>query len=121
MNGPLLGSGGWIPTSRRETCCALLRDGSHVLVIDAGIGIQRLVENQELLAGAERVEIVLTHFHLDHVVGLGYLPALPLSEPPAIWGAGRLLAGVSTRSLLRGVLGAPFLLRPARPDRKRSS
>ena len=27
MNGMLLGSGGWIPTTRRETCCAFLRKG----------------------------------------------------------------------------------------------
>jgi glyoxylase-like metal-dependent hydrolase (beta-lactamase superfamily II) len=37
-----------------------------------------------LLADAESVDIVLTHFHLDHVVDLSYLPALPLREPPTI-------------------------------------
>ena len=112
MNGTLLGSGGWIPTSRRETCCALLREGSHALVIDAGTGIQRLVEGRDLLAGVESLDIVLTHFHLDHVVGLGYLPALPLPSPPTIWGAGRMLAGVPTRSLLGRLLGEPFFSAP---------
>jgi ribonuclease BN (tRNA processing enzyme) len=112
MNGTLLGSGGWIPTSRRETCCALLREGSHALVIDAGTGMQRLVERPELLAGVERADIVLTHFHLDHVVGLSYLPALPLPEPPTIWAAGQLLAGAPTRSLLERLLGAPFFSAP---------
>jgi ribonuclease BN (tRNA processing enzyme) len=112
MEGIVLGSGGWIPTSRRETCCALIREGSRALVIDAGTGIQRLVERRELLAGVESVDIVLTHFHLDHVVGLSYLPALELPERTTIWGAGQLLGGVSTRSLLERLLGEPFSSAP---------
>jgi ribonuclease BN (tRNA processing enzyme) len=112
MDAIVLGSGGWIPTSRRETCCALIRDGSQALVIDAGTGIQRLVENRELLRGVESVDIVLTHFHLDHVVGLSYLPALGLPEPPVVWAAGRTLADLSAESLLGRLLGAPFFSAP---------
>jgi ribonuclease BN (tRNA processing enzyme) len=112
MDGLLLGSGGWIPTSKRETCAALLRQGPHILLIDAGTGIQRLVEQPDLLAGVESVDVVLTHFHLDHVVGLSYLPALPLPEPPAIWGAGKLLAGVATRSVLERLLSPPLFSAP---------
>jgi ribonuclease BN (tRNA processing enzyme) len=112
VEATVLGSGGWIPTSRRETCCALVREGSQALVIDAGTGIQRLVEDPELLRGVERLDIVLTHFHLDHVVGLGYLPALGLPEPPVVWAAGETLAGVSSKSLLGRLLAAPFFSAP---------
>jgi ribonuclease BN (tRNA processing enzyme) len=106
MDALLLGSGGWIPTSRRETCCAYLRSNGHVLLIDAGTGVQRLVENPELLAGVERLDIVLTHFHLDHVVGLTYLPALPLL--PAIWGPGELTANTTTKEILGRLIGRPL-------------
>jgi ribonuclease BN (tRNA processing enzyme) len=102
----LLGSGGWIPTSRRETCCAYIRDGDSVLLIDAGTGLQRLVEMPELLAGADRLDIVLTHFHLDHVAGLSYLPALPLK--PVLWGGGERLAGTPTEMVLERLLGSPL-------------
>jgi ribonuclease BN (tRNA processing enzyme) len=112
MNGVLLGTGGWIPTTRRETCCAFLRAGSQVLLIDAGTGVQRLVERPDLLEGVESVDIVLTHFHLDHVVGLSYLPALSLPEPPRIWGPGQLLTGSSTRSILERLLSPPFSSAP---------
>jgi ribonuclease BN (tRNA processing enzyme) len=102
----LLGSGGWIPTSRRETCCAYLREGDRVLLIDAGTGVQRLVEDPELLEGVGSVDIVLTHFHLDHVAGLSYLPALPAR--PTIWGPGEALSGTPTAAILGRLFGSPL-------------
>jgi ribonuclease BN (tRNA processing enzyme) len=108
----LLGSGGWIPTRKRETCSAYFRLGNQVMLIDAGTAIQHLVERPELVADAERVDIVLTHFHLDHVVGLSYLPALSLPEPPTIWGPGVLLAGASTAEILDRLLTPPLFSVP---------
>ncbi len=108
MDCVLLGSGGWLPTSRRETCCALFRDGAKALLVDAGTGISRLLEHPELIAGVERLEIVLTHFHLDHVIGLSYLPALPLPAPPALWGPGRRLYDTPTEAVLGRLLGSPL-------------
>ncbi len=121
MRGVLLGSGGWIPTSKRETCCALVRRGTDVLVLDAGTGLQRLVERPDLLEGAENVHIVLTHFHLDHVVGLSYLPALAVARPPVVWGPGALLADATTRSLLERLLDPPlFAVAALVPDERRA-
>lgn len=113
MDCVLLGSGGWLPTSRRETCCALFRDGSNALLVDAGTGLSRLVEQPAPIAGVERLGIVLTHFHLDHVVGLSYLPALALPAPPTLWGPGRRLYDTPTEAVLERLLGAPlFALEP---------
>src|SRR5919197_371712 len=112
MDGFLLGSGGWIPTTKRQTCCALVREDEHALLIDAGTGLQRLIERPDLLDGIEVVDIVLTHFHLDHVVGLSYVPALPLPGPPRIWGSGQVLAGTPTRAILDRLLGAPLFSAP---------
>lgn len=106
MQVVLLGSGGWIPTSERETCCAYVRSGAQGLVIDAGTGFRRLLEQPQLLAGVDRLDIVLTHFHLDHVVGLAYLPALALRT--TIWGGGTRLTGRPTDEVLAGLIGAPF-------------
>lgn len=106
MDATLLGSGGWIPTSRRQTCCAYLRHRDYVLLIDAGTGVQRLLEEPRLLAGVERLDIVLTHFHLDHVIGLSYLPALPVA--PTLWGPGELLTGAPTAAILGRLFGSPL-------------
>jgi ribonuclease BN (tRNA processing enzyme) len=104
----LLGSGGWIPTEHRETCCALLRRGPYALLIDAGTGVRRLVEDPRLLAGADRLDVVLTHFHLDHVIGLAYLPALGDRVERHVFGPGTLNYDASTAAICERLLGTPF-------------
>ncbi len=109
----LLGSGGWIPTTRRATCAALVRRGDRALLIDAGTGVAHLVETPELLEGVRELEIVLTHFHLDHVVGLAYLPELALPQPARLHGPGESLYGTPTAAILARLLGPPlFALEP---------
>jgi ribonuclease BN (tRNA processing enzyme) len=104
----LLGSGGWMPTNERETAALYLRRGDHVLLVDAGTGLHRLVQQPELLQGAERVDIVLTHFHLDHVIGLSYLPGLALTAKPFVWGPGKALYDAPTRDFLARLVNAPL-------------
>jgi ribonuclease BN (tRNA processing enzyme) len=104
----ILGGGGWFPAHERHTACALLRTGDTAILIDAGTGVGRLVERPELLDGLARLDIVLTHFHLDHVAGLAYLPAIVCCEQTAIWGPGKLLYSTPTRRLLDRVSHEPF-------------
>jgi ribonuclease BN (tRNA processing enzyme) len=77
-------------------------------MIDAGTGVARFTEQEDFLAGVRRLDILLSHFHLDHIAGLAYLPALGLCEQTTIWGPGRLLYGVSTSELLDRVSREPF-------------
>ena len=77
-------------------------------MIDAGTGVSRLIEDPELLSGTARLDILLTHFHLDHIAGLAYLPALGLCEHTTVWGPGQLLYGTPTAELLDQVSRQPF-------------
>jgi ribonuclease BN (tRNA processing enzyme) len=104
----ILGGGGWFPAHGRHTACALLREGENAILIDAGTGVGRLIEQPELLSGTTRIDILLTHFHLDHIAGLAYLPAIGLCEQTTIWGPGALLYGTSTQELLATVSREPF-------------
>ncbi len=106
MRAWLLGSGGWIPTPERETACTLVRDGEQALVLDAGTGLQGLVADPALLDGVRRLDIVLTHFHLDHACGLGYVPALPVR--PTVWAPGVWLYGTASEELLGPLVRAPI-------------
>jgi len=104
----ILGGGGWVPAHARHTACAVLRRGDHAIMIDAGSGVARLVERPELLEGIARLDVLLTHFHLDHVCGVAYLPALGHVPNATIWGPGKRLYGTSTAALLDSVSRQPF-------------
>ncbi|MFN2469703.1 MAG: MBL fold metallo-hydrolase [Gaiellaceae bacterium] len=106
MRLTLLGSGGFMPTDRRETACALVRSGDAAVLIDAGTGARRLLTEPGLLEGVERLHVVLTHFHLDHTIGLFYVTDV---EPRVeVWGAGQALEETPTSHLLGRLLGSPF-------------
>ena len=63
----LLGTGGYFPTSRRHTACMMLPEIG--VVLDAGSGMCRLGRYLQ----TDRLDIFLTHVHLDHILGLTYL------------------------------------------------
>ena len=106
MNAWLLGSGSWLPTGRRETTSVLVRREGDALVLDAGTGLRRLVTDSARLDGVAHIDVVLTHFHLDHVCGLAYLPAL--SQSPRIWAPGRWLYGRPSAELLAPLREPPI-------------
>jgi ribonuclease BN (tRNA processing enzyme) len=112
----MLGSGGWMPTPQRATSCLLARDGDDgatgALLLDAGTGIMHLARNPSLLGATSRLAVLISHFHLDHIAGLTYLPALTDRVEVEVWGPGRLLGGDATRSILGRLVGAPHLSVP---------
>jgi ribonuclease BN (tRNA processing enzyme) len=57
-----------------NTSCVSVRlgDGSDV-VLDAGTGIHRLAD---FGPDTTRVDVLLTHLHMDHIIGLGFFGAL---------------------------------------------
>jgi len=110
MRLTVLGSGGWIPTSARQTSCYLITSGTEALIFDAGTGLGALHINPSLLDGVENVTVVLSHFHLDHVIGLGFLSARALGNRElTIAGPGSLAYGRPTRAIVEQQLLAPPL------------
>ena len=63
----LLGTGGYFPTCKRQTACLMLPEVG--VVLDAGTGMFRISKHLT----TDRLDIFLTHAHLDHVAGLTYL------------------------------------------------
>lgn len=67
------------------SCVAVHGSDNTLLVLDAGTGIRRLSEM--LPKTLQRVDILLTQLHLDHIQGLGFFG--PLRQPGVevhIWG-----------------------------------
>jgi phosphoribosyl 1,2-cyclic phosphodiesterase len=80
-----------------NTSCASVRGPKgSVLVLDAGTGIRRL--GRSLAGHVRRVDVLLSHLHMDHVQGLGFFA--PLFDPAVqthLWGPASLVLTLRTR------------------------
>lgn len=83
-----LGTGGAVPSARRNTACVLIARGGERLLFDCGEGTQR--QMQRSLGLVQVDAIYFTHFHADHFLGLpGLLKTYDLTErekPLVIYG-----------------------------------
>jgi ribonuclease Z len=83
-----LGTGGAVPSARRNTASVLVARGGERLLFDCGEGTQR--QMQRSLGLVQVDAICFTHFHADHFLGLpGLLKTYDLTErerPLTIYG-----------------------------------
>ena len=83
-----LGTGGAVPSARRNTASVLVARGGERLLFDCGEGTQR--QMQRSLGLVQVDAIFFTHFHADHFLGLpGLLKTYDLTErerPLTIYG-----------------------------------
>ncbi len=89
-----------------NTSCVSVRgrDGT-VLVLDAGTGIRRFGATVD--ASVHRLDLLLTHLHMDHIQGLGFFA--PLHRPDLdvhIWGPAS--SSLSLRERLMRYLSPPL-------------
>jgi ribonuclease Z len=74
-----LGTGGAVPSARRNTASVLVARGGERLLFDCGEGTQR--QMQRSLGLVQVDSIYFTHFHADHFLGLpGLLKTYDLTE-----------------------------------------
>ena len=81
MKATFWGTRGSLPSPRPgttryggNTSCVELRTGDgSVVLLDAGSGIHRLAD---FGSDTARVDVLLTHLHMDHILGLGFFGAL---------------------------------------------
>jgi ribonuclease BN (tRNA processing enzyme) len=107
----VLGSGGWVPTAQRQTCCYLFETRRALVIFDAGSGVSRLHDPalQLILERHARVVVLLSHWHHDHVEGLHYLPFFLRQKEVVLGVPGKTLCGRSPHKLLERFGGKPFL------------
>lgn len=109
-----LGTMGWVPSERRETSCYAIARGGRLFVFDCGTGARRL-GNQELapaVSKASEIFIALSHYHLDHVIGLTYLPEILKGRKVTIAGPAKSITGISLRDALERLTARPLYSLP---------
>ncbi len=92
MKISIRGVRGSIPTTSPDTAfyggntsCSVVQEDNCMLVLDGGSGMQKFNLLQD--TAVRRVDILLTHLHLDHILGLGFFN--PFFDPTMdihIWG-----------------------------------
>ena len=113
MKVTLWGTRGSLATPGAETaryggntsCVGVVGREGTVLVLDAGTGIRCL--GNTLDASLRRVDILLTHLHMDHIQGLGFFAPLYRHDiEVGIWGP--VSSNVSLRERLMRYLSPPL-------------
>lgn len=99
-----LGTGGSVPSARRNTASALVRRGGDRLMFDCGEGTQRQMQRSVGLIPVD--SIFITHLHADHYLGLpGLLKSYDMHdrvEPLDIYGPPGLLELFATIARIVG-------------------
>lgn len=85
----VLGSAGWMPRAGQETSCFLLETHDQLVMLDAGTGVANLDLVSEVLQRHDHLNILLSHYHLDHLVGLMYLKRFAADMCVDVYGPGR--------------------------------
>ena len=105
MKGKIWGSRGSIASPGKDTkryggntsCIELRPPGCDVVILDAGTGIRELGVRL-VREGAERMFLLLTHLHVDHLEGLGMFEPIWRSQTELhIWGPSSPVASLEQR------------------------
>ncbi len=108
MKVTVLGSGGWIPTPKNETACYMIESGDDLILLDAGTGLSNLKHYHEALKNFDTIHIVLSHYHLDHIIGLSFLPLFFKDHTVRIYGPGEPAYPGGVRKILNDFFSEPF-------------
>jgi len=93
MKVKLWGTRGSVPSPGPETqiyggntSCVTVSTADAFIVLDAGSGIRRL-GNDPIVKDHKVIHILLTHLHMDHILGLGFFgPLYNPAQEVHIWG-----------------------------------
>lgn len=75
LHAVLCGAGGPLPSANRSGPCVLVIAGEEVFAVDAGTNGLRNINRMRYPVGAIKA-VLLTHYHSDHIDGLGEMATL---------------------------------------------
>ncbi|MGB3920158.1 MBL fold metallo-hydrolase [Methanothrix sp.] len=94
-----LGTNGWYDSDTGNTVCTLINSDRYHIVLDAGNGISKIDQH---IHDDLPVYLFLSHFHLDHLVGLHVLNKFRFAQGLKIFGQ------KGTRAILDTIINEPF-------------
>lgn len=107
MNIYILGAAGWIPGAN-ETSCIMVENKGQLFILDAGTGLSNIRKYTYILDKYDTVNLLLSHYHLDHMIGLSYIDPFIRNKRFRVYGPGRLAYPETTEYYLRAFLRPEF-------------
>jgi ribonuclease BN (tRNA processing enzyme) len=101
MKAIFLGTNGWYDTETGNTICILISAKDYDIILDAGNGFHKV---DRFISGnsGKPVYLFISHFHLDHIVGLHILNKFSFPGGLTICGP------AGTREILATFVNSPF-------------
>lgn len=101
MKVVFLGTNGWYDTETGNTSSVFVETKDQYIVLDAGSGIYKL---DRYINNSKPIYLFLSHFHLDHIIGLHALDRFEFAQ-------GLYIVGQSgTRNVLSTIINLPFTI-----------
>lgn len=101
MKITFLGTNGWYDSPTGNTICTLVQSNDYNIILDAGNGLYKA---DRYLKGNAPVYIFLSHFHLDHIIGLHILGKFDFQKGLHIWGQ------LGTKKVIGNFINFPFTM-----------
>jgi ribonuclease BN (tRNA processing enzyme) len=96
-----LGTNGWYDTDTGNTICTLIKTLEADIILDAGNGFYKI--NRYIPRDDQKpVYLLLSHFHLDHIIGLHILNKFEFARGLTICGP------EGTRNILGTIINHPY-------------
>jgi ribonuclease BN (tRNA processing enzyme) len=105
-----LGINGYMPSYGRETMSILVLNSPHAILLDAGTGVARFLEEKVsiLLSQCTDLHILLSHYHLDHIIGLFFMPGIWSKWPIHLYAPISPFIDVNPQMIIKKLLEPPF-------------
>ncbi|MBI4690940.1 MAG: MBL fold metallo-hydrolase [Nitrospirae bacterium] len=94
-----LGTNGWYDTSTGDTICILIKTGKYNIILDAGNGLYKV---DRYINPENPTYLFLSHFHLDHIIGLHILGKFNFTHRLYICGQ------TGTKNILNTIINLPY-------------
>lgn len=106
----ILGSAGWIPGDN-ETSSVMVECHDELFLLDAGTGLSNIRNYKSILLKYDTIHLILSHYHLDHTIGLIYLVPFVKDKKIRIYGPGRMAYPETTDYYIHALLRKEFFSR----------
>lgn len=96
-----LGTNGWYDTKTGNTVCTFLETRDYFIIFDAGNGFYKI---DKYIVSKKPIYLFLSHFHLEHIIGLHILPKFNFSQGIQIYGQ------KGTKNILNKIIKQPYTM-----------